>query len=109
MMPLTITILPFPTPQPDPNNPNGSLLPVFEIETYLWNERHHKKATTKLGKYKENMAHAYIIIFHQCMPSLKSKIEANDCFQPSAPNRIPFPCSRSSNARDVLMTPRRRV
>jgi hypothetical protein len=64
MMPVTITIPPVPTPQPDPNNLDGPLLPVSEIETYLWKEK-HKKATTKLAKYEENMACAYIIIFQQ--------------------------------------------
>ncbi len=79
MMPVTITILPVHTPQPDPNNPNGPLLLVSEIETYLWKEK-NKKATAKLNKYKEKMACAYIIIIHQCMPSLKSKIKVSNVF-----------------------------
>ncbi len=52
MTPATITILPAPTPQPDPKNVNGLPIPISEIDTYLWKEK-HRKATTKLHKNKE--------------------------------------------------------
>jgi hypothetical protein len=79
IMPIYITIPPAPIPQPDPNNAKGPPFPVSEIDTHLRKEK-HKKAMAKLDKYQENMACVYIMIFHQCMPSLINKVEASDTF-----------------------------
>ncbi len=79
-MPVIITIPAVPTGKKDPNDSSGkTLLPVDNITIYLWKEK-HKKASTKLDKYEIDMARAYIIIFHQCTPSLKNELEAADTF-----------------------------
>ncbi len=54
-------------------------LPVTEVDLYLW-KRKHTKAQDWWDKYNENMAKAYIIIFHQCSPLLKNNLEASDTF-----------------------------
>ena len=38
------------------------------------------KASDRSDKYKENMAKAYVIIYHQCAPNLKNEHEASDKF-----------------------------
>jgi hypothetical protein len=112
MTPVTITIPLVLTPQPDPNNPNGPLLPISEIGTYLWTEK-HMKATAKLDKYKENMACAYIIIFHQCTPSLKNKMKVSDVFPTICNQQGPIAllkliqnlcCSYDSKMQSVMVT-----
>jgi hypothetical protein len=47
------------------------------IDEYLWKEK-HKNAV----KFKENTQKAYVIIFHQCTPSLKNGLKATDLFPP---------------------------
>jgi hypothetical protein len=80
MTPVNITIPLVPTGKADPNDPTGkTLLPVSDIDIYLWKEQ-HKKASAKLDKYEIDMARAYIIIFHQCTPSLKNDLKATDTF-----------------------------
>jgi hypothetical protein len=80
MTPVIIDIPAVPLVKPDPNDPSGvTMIPVTKINIYLWKEK-HKKASVKLDKYEEDMACAFIIIFHQCTPSLKNKIEAADNF-----------------------------
>ena len=80
MTPVFINIPPVPTGKPDPNDSTGTtFLPVDDITIYLWKEQ-HKKASAKLDKYEIDMARAYIIIFHQCTPSLKNELEATDTF-----------------------------
>ncbi len=80
MTPVIIDIPAVPTVKLDPNDPLGATMTsITKIDIYLWKEK-HKKASVKLDKYKNNMAHAFIIIFHQCTPSLKNKIEAADTF-----------------------------
>ncbi len=59
MTPVTITLPPVPSPTPEINNPQV-LIPVSDIDTYLWKED-HKMTAVKLDKYEENMAKAYII------------------------------------------------
>ncbi len=54
-------------------------LPVTEVDLYLW-KRKHTKAQDRRDKYDENMAKAYIIVFHQCSPSLKNDLKASDTF-----------------------------
>ncbi len=46
---------------------------------YLW-KREHAKAQDRKDKYDENMAKAYIIIYHKCSPTLKNDLEASDSF-----------------------------
>jgi hypothetical protein len=80
MTPVIIDIPAVPTVKPDSNDPLGAIMiPITKIDIYLWKEK-HKKASVKLDKYKEDMACTFIIIFHQCTLSLKSKIEAADNF-----------------------------
>ncbi len=80
MTPVVINIPPVPKGMKDPNDSTGqTILPVDDITIYLWKEN-HKKASAKLDKYEVDMARAYIIIFHQCTPSLKNELEATDTF-----------------------------
>ena len=70
-----------------PRQPMGAIdpsdatkrLPVTEVDLYLW-KREHTKAQDRQDKYDENMAKAYIIVYHQCSPSLKNDLEASDTF-----------------------------
>ena len=70
-----------------PRQPMGAIdpsdatkrLPVTEVDLYLW-KRKHTKAQDRQDKYDENMAKAYIIVYHQCSPSLKNDLEASDTF-----------------------------
>ncbi len=69
MTPVNIVIPSVPTGQPDPNNPTGqTLLPVSDIDIYLWKEQ-HKKASAKFDKYVIDMARAYI----KHLPSMHTK------------------------------------
>jgi hypothetical protein len=80
MTPVVINIPPVPKGLKDPNDSTGqTILPVDDITIYLWKEK-HKKASAKLDKYEVDMARAYIIIFHQCTPSLKNELEATNTF-----------------------------
>jgi hypothetical protein len=109
LTPITITLPPLP-PTVDPGT--GQLLPVFEIETYLWKEE-HKKASTKKDKYEENMNKAYIIIFHQCTTSLKNDLEAANKFPAICTAQGPIGllkliqslcCSYNSKTQSVMAT-----
>ena len=62
----------------DPND-YTKCLPVTEVDLYLW-KREHIKAQDRRDKYDKNMAKAYIIVFHQCSPSLKNNLKASDTF-----------------------------
>jgi len=70
-----------------PRQPMGAIdpsdatkrLPVTEVDLYLW-KREHTKAQDRQDKYDENMAKAYIIVYHQCSPSLKNDLKASDTF-----------------------------
>ena len=48
-------------------------------DLYLWKCK-HTKAQDRRDKYEENTAKAYIIVFHQCSPSLKNNLEASNTF-----------------------------
>jgi hypothetical protein len=88
--PVIIDIPAVPMVKPDPNDPlRATMIPVTKIDIFLWKEK-HKKASVKLDKYKEDMAHTFIIIFHQCTPSLKNKIEAADNFLAIRAAQDPF-------------------
>ena len=62
----------------DPND-DTKRLPVMEVDLYLW-KCEHTKAQDRWDKYYKNMAKAYIIVFHQCSPSLKNDLKALDTF-----------------------------
>jgi hypothetical protein len=78
---LTPVDIPIPRQPVGAINPNDDTkrLPVTEVDLYLW-KREHTKAQDRRDKYDENMAKAYIIVFHQCSPSLKNNLEASDTF-----------------------------
>jgi hypothetical protein len=76
--PVTITVPPTPSGKPDPNDAS-KILPITEVDLYLWKHEHNKAQDCK-DKYEENMTKAYIIVFHQCSPTLKNDLEASDTF-----------------------------
>ena len=76
--PVNIAIPPQPVGEVDPSDATKRL-PVTDVALYLW-KREHTKAQDRRDKYDENMAKAYIIVFHQCSPSLKNDLEASDTF-----------------------------
>jgi hypothetical protein len=78
LTPVTITVPPTPTGKPDPNDAS-EILPVTEVDLYLWKHEHNKAQDCK-DKYEENMTKAYIIVFHQCSPTLKNNLKALDTF-----------------------------
>ena len=78
LTPVNIDIPRQPVGAVDPNDATKRL-PVTEVDLYLW-KREHTKAQDRRDKYNENMAKAYIIVFHQCSPSLKKDLEASDTF-----------------------------
>jgi hypothetical protein len=78
MTPANIILSDIPQPKPDPTK-LGELIPVSKIDTYLW-KRALTKASERKEKYDENMAKAYIIIYHQCSPNLKNDLKASDLF-----------------------------
>ncbi len=80
MTPVTIPIPPIPTGPPNPSDPSGiRCLPITEVDLYLW-KREHNKAQDQKDKYGENMVKAYIIVYHQCSPTLKNDLKASDSF-----------------------------
>jgi hypothetical protein len=62
LTPVTIIVPPTPISKPDPGDPS-KILPVSKVDLYLW-KREHNKAQDRKDKYDENMAKAYIIIYH---------------------------------------------
>jgi len=76
MTPVNIEIPEVPKDKPDPDDPN-KIIKVTEIDVYLWKEK-HKKASAKFNKYETNMTHAFILIYHQCTPTLRNDLEATD-------------------------------
>ena len=78
LTPVNIAIPHQPVGEIDPND-DTKRLPVTEVALYLW-KREHTKAQDQLDKYNKNKAKAYIIVFHQCFPSLKNDLKASDTF-----------------------------
>ena len=64
-----------PTPQKD----SKVMIPLSNIDIFQW-ERKFNKAPDCFDKYEENMAKAYVIIYHQCSLNLKNELEASDAF-----------------------------
>ncbi len=80
MTTIHIAIPPVPVGKIDPNDASGTThLPVTNVDLYLW-KREHNKAEDSKDKYNKNMAKAYIIIYHQCSPTLKNDLEGSDAF-----------------------------
>jgi hypothetical protein len=80
MLPIIIKIPPTLQGSKDPANPTGNtILPVTEVDLYLWKWEHAKAQDCK-DKYNKNMAKAYIIVYHQCSPTLKNDLKASDTF-----------------------------
>jgi hypothetical protein len=80
MSPIIITVPPIPQGTKDPTNTMGkTILPVTEVGLYLW-KREYAKAQGCKDKYDENMAKAYIIVYHQCLPTLKNDLKDSDKF-----------------------------
>ncbi|KAL3826669.1 hypothetical protein ACHAXA_001192 [Cyclostephanos tholiformis] len=75
---VTISVPPAPTGKPDPVDPS-LILPITKVDLYLW-KREHSKAQDQKDKYDENMAKAYIIVYHQCSPNLKNDLKASSTF-----------------------------
>jgi hypothetical protein len=80
MTAVNIAIPPIPLGELDPSDTTGrTRLRVNKVDLYLW-KREHAKAQDRKDKYDENMAKAYIIVYHQCSPVLKNDLEASDAF-----------------------------
>jgi hypothetical protein len=80
LLPVTIAIPPIPIGAQDlANKTRSTLLPVISVPLYLW-KLEHAKAQDQMDKYNQNMAKAYIIIYHQCLPMLKNDLEASNMF-----------------------------
>jgi hypothetical protein len=74
MTPVKIEIPEVPKDKPDPDNPN-KIIKVTEIDIY-WQKEKHKKASAKFNKYETDMTRAFILIYHQCTPTLRNDLEA---------------------------------
>jgi hypothetical protein len=78
MLPMVITI---------PNQPTGKTNPIYstktlsvtDVDLHIW-KREYSKAHDCKDKYDDNMAKAYIVIYHQCSPTLKNDLEASPTF-----------------------------
>jgi hypothetical protein len=80
MSPIIITVRSTPQGTKDSADPTGkTILPVTEVNLCLW-KREHAKAQDCKDKYDEYMAKVYIIIYHQCLSTLKNDLEASDKF-----------------------------
>ena len=78
MIHTTITIPAAPTPTPDHKDPKV-IIPPSNIDIFQWKLK-FTKALDRFDKYKENMAKAYVIMYHQCTPNLKNELETSDAF-----------------------------
>jgi hypothetical protein len=78
---MTATIIDIPgapSPTQNPNDPTKTIPPT-DVDIFQW-KRKFTKASDRLDKYEENMAKAYLIIYHQCSPALKNDLEASTAF-----------------------------
>ena len=78
MAPVTIIIPCKPTGLPDPNDSSRTLC-VDEMDMHIW-KRTFSKAHDRKDIYEENMAKAFIVIYHQCYPALKNDLKAATTF-----------------------------
>jgi hypothetical protein len=109
--PVNIIVPPAPRDKPDPGNPS-KVLPVLEVDLYLW-KREHNKAQDRKDKYDKNMAKAYIFIYHQCSPTLKNDLKALITFSAIRSNQDviallklvqSFCCSYNAKTQSVMAT-----
>jgi hypothetical protein len=78
MLPILIKIPPTPQGKKDPaNSNNNTILPVTDIDLYLW-KWEHAKAQDHKDKYNKNMPKAYINVYHQCSSTLKNDLKASN-------------------------------
>ena len=78
MLPVVITIPNQPTGKTDPMD-STKTLPVTDVDLHTW-KHSYSKAHDRKDKYDKNMAKAYIVIYHQCSPTLKNDLEAAPTF-----------------------------
>jgi hypothetical protein len=78
MLPVVITIPNQPTDKTDPMDSTKTLL-VPDVDLNIW-KREYSKAHDCKDKYDENMAKTYIVIYHQCSPTLKNDFKAAPIF-----------------------------
>ena len=78
MLPVVITIPYQPTGKTDPMD-STKTLPVTDVDLHIWKCKYSKAHDCK-EKYDVNMAKAYIVIYHQCSPTLKNDLEAAPTF-----------------------------
>jgi hypothetical protein len=80
MSPIIIKIPPTPQGNKDPANPTANtILLITEIDLYLWKQEHAKAHDCK-DEYSKNIAKTYIIVYHQCSPTLKNDLKASKKF-----------------------------
>jgi hypothetical protein len=68
MAPVMIVVPTPPQGLPDPND-TLRMLPVSDIDFYLWKQE-HSKATKKKDEYDNHLSKVYIVIIQQCSPAL---------------------------------------
>jgi hypothetical protein len=78
MLPVVITIPYQPTGKTDPMD-STKTLPVTDVDLHIWKCKYSKAHDCK-EKYDVNMAKAYIVIYHQCSPTLKNDLKAAPTF-----------------------------
>ncbi len=78
MSPMVITIPHQPTSKTN-HMDSTKTLPVTDVDLHIW-KRKYSKAHDCKDKYDEIMAKAYIVIHHQCSPTLKNDLKAAPTF-----------------------------
>jgi hypothetical protein len=52
---------------------------MFEMAIFSWKEN-YKYMKSRMDKYRDNESNAWALIYDQCLPELKNKLEATDGF-----------------------------
>jgi hypothetical protein len=106
-----IVIPPPPQGLPDPID-STKTLPVDELQIYVWKDA-FTQASKRKDYYDDGLDKAYVIIYNQCSPSLKNKLESSDSFPPIRQNQNPVEllrliqglcCSYDSKTQSVMAT-----
>jgi hypothetical protein len=50
---------------------------MFEMAVFAWKED-YKSMMSRMDKYRDNESNAWALIYNQCLPELKNKLEATD-------------------------------
>jgi hypothetical protein len=59
-------------------NNNGDPYPdAFDMVVFAWNEE-YKSMKLRMDKYKGNKSNAWALIYNQCSPELKNKLEGTE-------------------------------